>query len=533
MNTVISKTKSCSPSFWMFWLIAVSVTILSLSQGHWNKPDKIFHDDINHYYAYLPATLIYHDIKLDFLNTNMQEFSKHFWPMQSPSGKRVLVTTMGLSLMYAPFFIIIHYPLSWMGYDATGYTAPYQFAIILGALFYFIVGIHLLRRILEKYFSQAVTAITLFTIVMATNLLYYVLDEPGMSHVFNFALITAFVYFTLRWIEKPGFLYSLILGLLAGLISLIRPTNIIIVLIIPFWGITSWQDWFNRLLLLVKRFYLVLLMMFAAVLVWTPQMLYWKEVTGHYLYFSYGDKGKFFFNNPQIINTLFSYRKGWLVYTPVITFAFAGLYFLWRKQRSLFFAIIIFLFINIWVISSWWLWWYGGSLGLRAYIDSYALVALPLAAFISWAWEKRNLLVKSLTVALVLIFSAHNFFMIEQYRVGTIDYISMTKEAYWESFGKLKKTDRFIHLLSYPDYKLAEQGIYPKPVIDPLYAGKLTRKEGIEIIRKQISSSPEMMDLVRKKAAQQGVTADEMLMKDATYVYDLKVQEGTIRPSDE
>jgi hypothetical protein len=29
---------------------------------------------------------------------------------------------------------------------------------------------------------------------MATNLFYYVTDEPAMSHVYNFALITLFLY---------------------------------------------------------------------------------------------------------------------------------------------------------------------------------------------------------------------------------------------------------------------------------------------------------------------------------------------------
>jgi hypothetical protein len=87
-------------------------------------------------------------------------------------------------------------------------------------------------------------------------------------------------------------------------------------------------------------------------------------------------------------------------------------------------------------------------------------------------------------------------------------------------------------LLSYPDYKSAEKGIYPDPVIDPLYTGKLTRKEGIERMKEHISSSPEYLEMIRKKSAEQGISFDSMLYLDARYIYDLKVSEGTIKPSD-
>ncbi len=521
------------PTFLVYWLIIIIVISLTVSRNLWNQPNKIIKDDINHYYAYLPATFIYHDLSLGFVRTNMSNFSKHFWPATSPTGKWVIVTTMGLSIMYTPFFLIIHYPLYWMGYEATGYTAPYQLALILSSLFYFCIGLHLLRRILERYFNPWVSAISMFTIVMATNLLFYVVDEPAMSHSYNFVLLTAFVYWTIRWYEKPGLAISLIIGFLTGLIALIRPTNILIIIILPLWGIASWKELLDRLMFLLRKYYWILIMVISAILTWLPQMLYWKTFTGQYLYFSYGDKGKFFFLNPQVINSLFSYRKGWLVYTPIIVFALIGLIFLWKNKKSLFTPVLVFLVLNIWVISSWWLWWYGGSYGLRAYVDSYGLMAIPMAAMISWTFENRKVWMKSIVITVILIFTAHNFFQIEQYHTGAIDYVSNTRESYWESFGKIKKSDRYPHLLSYPDYKLAEQGIYPKPVLDPLYTGKLTRKEGIEVFRKQIMESPELLEMVRNKSAAQGISLDSMLYLDALCIYDMKVQAGTIVPAKE
>jgi hypothetical protein len=60
----------------------------------------------------------------------------------------------------------------------------------------------------------------------------------------------------------------------------------------------------SKFSLLVSKYRILLIMIAATILVWLPQMIYWKYVTGQFLYFSYGDKGKFFFTNPQVINTL-------------------------------------------------------------------------------------------------------------------------------------------------------------------------------------------------------------------------------------
>jgi len=39
---------------------------------------------------------------------------------------------------------------------------------------------------------------------------------------------------------------------------------------------------------------------------------------------------------------------------------------------------------------SWWAWWYGGSFGLRAFIDSYSLLIFPLAALLSYFYSGKG-----------------------------------------------------------------------------------------------------------------------------------------------
>lgn len=98
---------------------------------------------------------------------------------------------------------------------------------------------------------------------------------------------------------------------------------------------------------------------------------------------------------------------------------------------------------------------------MRAFIDSYGILAIPFAAFISWATTRKWIL-KALFGLLLGVLLLFNLFQIAQYRNGAIHYVSMTKKAYWETFGKLKPTNKFYEYLEFPDYKNVEDRIKNK-----------------------------------------------------------------------
>jgi hypothetical protein len=185
-------------------------------------------------------------------------------------------------------------------------------------------------------------------------------------------------------------------------------------------------------------------------------MIYWKMQTGQLFYYSYSDQG-FFFLSSHITDGLFSFRKGWFIYTPIMTLAIAGMFFLPKYLKKATLAIPIFTALNIYIIFSWWSWWYGGSYGARPLIDSYALLAIPFAAFIeqSLKWPKA---IKIFMLSVLAVLLAHGVFQTFQYYYGAIHWDSMTKEAYIDSFGRLKPSASFQHLISEPDYESALKG---------------------------------------------------------------------------
>lgn len=186
-------------------------------------------------------------------------------------------------------------------------------------------------------------------------------------------------------------------------------------------------------------------------------MLYWKKVTDFYLFNSYIGEW-FYFSKPHLIKCLLGFKKGWLIYTPIMAFALVGIYFL-KKGKSNFFVISIVLVpLYFYIVSSWWCWWYGGSFGLRAMIDLYPLLAFSLAAFLNAMLYQRKLCSK-ITILFISLFIALNLFQTIQFHYNIIHYDGMNFKSYINSFGKTSKADCDRTLLKSPDYDRALKGL--------------------------------------------------------------------------
>jgi hypothetical protein len=416
--------------------------------------NKIIQNDVISYYAYLPAAVIFGDLTFSFIPELPEDFEGTIWLQTAPTGKPILRMTMGLALLWLPFFLLAHVFAQITGVSALGYSWPYSLSIFLATLFYLAAGLYYLRKILLKYVPDLVVAFTLATIVLATNLMYYVISEPGMSHVYSFALIVMFIYYTLKWIEIPGFKNTLILGFLAGIIVLIRPVNILVLLFPALTGINTFRQFIQRI---SGNWKMILLAGIASFIVLLPQMIYWKAQTGHFLFNSYLDSGKFYFLDPDILNGLFSYRKGWLIYTPVMIFALGGIYLLRKNATPLFLPVILFVLLNVYVVYSWWCWWYGGSFGSRPMIDMYGIMAIPLAVLLHRIWRKA-LWIKGVAVIVLAGLLLLNQFQMTQYRTSLLHWDSMTREAYWGIFGRTTWPPDYEQMIKVPDYEKALRG---------------------------------------------------------------------------
>src|ERR1700752_1345765 len=128
------------------------------------------------------------------------------------------------------------------------------------------------------------------------------------------------------------------------------------------------------------------------------------------------------------------------------------------KTQSIFkTSVLLLLPIHLYIVSSWWCWWYGGSFGQRTLIDIYPLLIFPLAELLSRIQEfpkvKKQLIYVVLTFCLVL-----NLFQTAQCKYNIIDYDGMTFKEYIQVFGSLDPKDIKPELLDKPDYEKAVVG---------------------------------------------------------------------------
>ncbi len=411
------------------------------------KQDNVIRHDMTSYYGYLPAAFIYRDLSLQNIpDTEKQHYE---WVIQSENGP-VFRMTMGVALLNTPAFLAGHAFSLMNGQESNGYNSTYYFFLLLSALFFFYRGLLLCFRLANRYTSFYPAILSTLLIGFATNLFYYTFDEGLMSHVYSFYLYALLLESTLRWHEEPNKKQAMAIGFALGMLTLIRPIHALAVLI-PLLYSPDKAKWLK----LKQHASHVLWIALIGLLCISPQLLYWKYMSGSWLFYSYGDE-RFFFSEPVLLKGLFGFRKGWLLYTPVMAVALLGIIRLWKLAPA-FRLSLLFIPIYIWVVFSWWCWWYGGSFGSRPMIDIYALLAIPLAMNLAWLrkFTRSNLV---FPMAFSLLFISLNLFQTKQYKITLLHWDGMNQALYERIWLNPYFPENYEALVKSPNYEAAKKG---------------------------------------------------------------------------
>ncbi len=438
-----------------------SIALYNMENRDWNRPIRLIKDDVQYYYVYVPAVIVYHDYRIGRVYNKLPGYVRNeLWlPNHTETGRAYSKMSMGLALIYAPFTVFAHYVLvPVMNWEPDGYSPPYKLGLLMSAMVFLLLGIWHLRKILLEHFSETVTGLTLAIVVLGTNLSWYTTSEATMSHVYSFALIVMFYRLLQAWLIAPGIRNTIYTGLVFGLLVLVRPTNLMFLVLF-----FTTPDFIARIRFLIRNYAKILLMLAMFLLVWAPQFAFWKFVSGDFFFYTY-DKESFFWNNPQIISSLFSFRKGWLLYTPIMGISIVGLPVLWKLNKTIFLQVVSVLILLTYINSSWWCWWFGGSYGNRAYIDGYGVFALSIGAFLQAAGEWRSRLLKLSGLVLIVFLIALNIFQTWQYRMGFIHYCAMTEKSYFSNFLNTRTSKEYEDNLVMPDHKAGIYGVYYSPL---------------------------------------------------------------------
>ncbi len=370
-------------------LFTLIVAFNAFPMNEWYQRGVLW-SDAEGYYLYLPALFIYGGFDKIPIRTEAQ------FPKYPGTEKRFTKYTNGVAFMQAPFFFAAHLRAK-ADRKADGYSIFYVYGVLWAALFYAVSGVWLLVKTLRRYFSRTVAWFAVMAVFWGSNLFHYTVHEPGMSHVYSFFLVSCLVWLSPKLYEEPpSRKWILLSGLVAGMMVLIRPTNIVLLLYPALYGVSTWREFKARLGFFNRHWDHLWPAALIAILVWLPQIYYWKHITGKWFMYSYGDEGFIYWKRARMAQVLFDIKNGWLLFSPLMSMALIGIAAgLWRNRHNERWIGLAWL-ISWYLFASWWAWWFGGAFGHRSFIDLYPFLAVPFAGVVHLIFNTKN---KALIIA--------------------------------------------------------------------------------------------------------------------------------------
>jgi hypothetical protein len=373
------------------------------------------------YYSYLPALLLHHGLDFTDQYAALAPKSAVARSPLTAAGGLTNKYTVGTPILWVPFFLIGHclaFALRLFGHsirlDGLGYV--YQIPTLLGSMTYGFAGVLLVYRSCRRFFGRAACSSAAILIWFATNLVYYMIAEPSMSHACSFFAGALFLNLWLSYRPHPSPKQWMILGISGGLIGLVRPADAAwLVLPVVDSILTLKTDWRNYLAGFCKG---IVLFCCTAAATFSPQMglsyyFYGNPFRSGYLL----SNSPFHWLSPKVFSVLFSLRHGLFSWHPVLIFALIGVVLFYRKERSLVISLALVAAAQTYVVSSWSGWSAGDSFGSRMLISLLPILALGFSALIEWAAARRAYAAIFLPAACFVVWNA---LFIVQYRMGFI-----------------------------------------------------------------------------------------------------------------
>lgn len=427
-------------------LLVLAVNAFIALQGLWPGPkggfaNTVVRSDVKGYYGYLQAIFIRHDLGHE---QDVWEYVRH-----TPTGT-LNKYYCGTAVMMAPWFLIGHdIALGDPKAPRDGLSVHEMRAISIGAWCYLLIGLLALRALLRRMaIGEGAVTWTLLGIGLGTQLLQYSALQPGWSHVYSFCAVSLFLLVSHRFGTGGSAWWMVASAALLALIILTRPVNGLVILALPVVLGDQLPLAFKRL---AKHPLILLLALLVGLAVLALQPLLWHAQIGQWYAYGYAGEG-FHWDRPEIVKVLFGFRRGLFLWAPVLLLSLAGTALLLARDRWRGWGMLLYWAANTYVISAWWIWYYGSGFGSRVFVDHYPVLAVPMAMLLH---AVSGRLLKAVR-GFILLCCGLLLFQMWQYHVFILHHESMDRAKYMHTF--LRWDDA---------YKGALGGNYQAPPYNP------------------------------------------------------------------
>ena len=338
------------------------------------QPQRVASDGI-FYYSPLHSLVV--DGDLDFANEYRVLGAPAGYFQRTETGRLPNNFSIGPALLWLPWFVLAHLLGALGPLPPDRIRLPLFFtAIATGTVAAGFVGVVCLFRFVRAYFPSGIAFVSTLLVWLATFHVWYMVFEPSMSHAMAMASVAGFLLLTHE--GAHGVKAYVLLGALGGVVALMRWQNVVFV---PVALAVSWSM-HGR-----PRVREIAAAGAAFLLVFSPQLLYWKALYGSFFLIPQGG-GYIDWTAPELEAVLFSSRHGLLSWAPVLWLGVLGLPGFLRRKPLLGGSLLVAMLVAWYVNASVYDWWAGASFGSRRFDAALPAFALGIAVSLQWiVWQ--------------------------------------------------------------------------------------------------------------------------------------------------
>jgi len=399
-------------------LLAYIITIpLPRIDGNLIGSDGVF------YYAFLPSIWLDHD--LDMANQYRQLLPAERINLMHPTSNGLLPNdyAVGAALLWSPFFLsahaislVINHAGMRVSLDGTSYL--YQAITMIGSIVYGCIGLWLMTISYRRIVSHRAAIMASVLLWFITNIIYYMVVEPSMSHMVSLFTVSLFVATWMKTRVSSSLVRWATLGATGGLIMLVRLPDATILILPVIEHMISTRIW-EKPSRVVSALGQYTVFGIAAVAVFTPQMVVWYFFNGSPFISGYLITAQPTFNwlQPHLLDVLVSPFHGLWLWHPITLIAAIGFLWLYRQHRSLTILLLLGFLMQVYVIGAWRDWYQGDAFGGRMFIASIPILGFGLASLLDQPFIARHW---KATFAIFAVLLGWNVLFAMQYRLGYI-----------------------------------------------------------------------------------------------------------------
>lgn len=318
--------------------------------------------------------------------------------------------TCGVAYLQSPFYL-------WTKLDAEINNRPVRLnggqtkrSIDVAGVFYLLMGAICLYFFLVRFYKPFISFISICLVVTGTNVIYYAIYHPGMSHIYSFFLFSTSLLLADTFFKNKKTWVFILLVVATSCIVLIRPINMLFLPGLLFIRGSAKEN----LLVIIKPKYLSIILL-GGLLVFSPQMYYWYQLTGKLIYYSYNEEGFTHLNQPAILANLFAPNNGLIPYSLIfVLLLITNIYAIIKKNRfSLYF--LFYQIVMIYLLASWHMPDFGAGYGQRNFVEVFTGYTFILAFFLTHINAAKSKLVLYTTMFFSLLFCFTNLKIMSRY----------------------------------------------------------------------------------------------------------------------